>query len=98
MSDNNLSHSDQNGFTDLTEGVAEALADGRSHFQIVTRLVDNSQEKDNAADLVKTVDHHISSTPVKNERGEVASWLIWIGLLALINVLSYLFDWPFWVY
>ncbi len=25
-------------------------------------------------------------------------WLIWIGVLILINVLSYAFDWPFWVY
>lgn len=25
-------------------------------------------------------------------------WLIWIGALILINVLSYAFDWPFWIY
>jgi hypothetical protein len=26
------------------------------------------------------------------------SWLIWIGLLILINFLSWLFDWSFGVY
>ncbi len=25
-------------------------------------------------------------------------WLMWIGVLLLINFLSYVFDWPFWVY
>ena len=30
--------------------------------------------------------------------GGAMSWLIWIGLLGLINLLSWLFDWPFWIY
>jgi len=30
--------------------------------------------------------------------GGAMSWLVWIGLLILINVLSAIFDWPFWVY
>lgn len=30
--------------------------------------------------------------------GGAASWLIWIGLLLLVNFLSWAFDWPFWVY
>jgi hypothetical protein len=30
-------------------------------------------------------------------RGAVG-WLVFIGLLILINVLSYIFEWPFWVY
>lgn len=25
-------------------------------------------------------------------------WLVWIGLLIGINVLSWLFDWPFWIF
>lgn len=25
-------------------------------------------------------------------------WVIWIGLILLINFLSYLFNWPFWIY
>ncbi len=30
--------------------------------------------------------------------GDGAGWLIWIGILLLINLLSWIFDWPFWVY
>lgn len=25
-------------------------------------------------------------------------WLMWILILVVINILSYIFDWPFWVY
>ena len=25
-------------------------------------------------------------------------WLVWIGMLILINFLSWMFDWSFWIY
>ncbi len=25
-------------------------------------------------------------------------WVAFIGILLLVNLLSYIFDWPFWVY
>lgn len=28
----------------------------------------------------------------------VGGWLIFIGILLLINLLSWLFDWSFWIY
>lgn len=31
------------------------------------------------------------------EKGE-GNWLVWIGGLALINFLSWVFDWSFWLY
>jgi len=30
--------------------------------------------------------------------GGAAGWMIWVGILLLINLLSFLFDWPFWIY
>jgi hypothetical protein len=30
--------------------------------------------------------------------GGAGGWLVWIGLLILVNFLSWLFDWSFWVY
>jgi len=30
--------------------------------------------------------------------GGAVSWLIWIGILLLVNFLSWAFNWPFWVY
>ncbi len=35
---------------------------------------------------------------VEGEEQSGGGWLIWIGMLVLINMLSYVFDWPFWVY
>lgn len=26
------------------------------------------------------------------------SWLVWIGILLFVNLLSWIFDWSFWVY
>ena len=28
----------------------------------------------------------------------VSGWMIWIGLILFANLLSWLFDWSFWVY
>jgi len=25
-------------------------------------------------------------------------WLVWLALLGLVNLLSYIFDWPFWIF
>ncbi len=33
-----------------------------------------------------------------NEEGGGGGWLVWIGVLLFINLLSWVFDWPFWVY
>jgi hypothetical protein len=32
------------------------------------------------------------------ENNGCLGWLIWIGILLLINLLSWIFDWSFWVY
>ncbi len=35
----------------------------------------------------------------QNEEGAGApSWLIYILILGVINFLSWMFDWPFWIY
>ncbi len=33
-----------------------------------------------------------------SEGSGVPGWLIWVGVLIGVNVLSYVFDWPFWIY
>jgi len=35
---------------------------------------------------------------MSDEDGGGMGWLIWIGALILINVLSWAFDWSFWIY
>ncbi len=33
-----------------------------------------------------------------NKSGSIWSWVIWIGLILFFNLLSWIFDWSFWVY
>jgi len=28
----------------------------------------------------------------------LAGWGVFIGIIVLVNILSYVFDWPFWIY
>lgn len=35
---------------------------------------------------------------MSDEGGGCFGWVAWIGILLFINFLSWLFDWPFWVY
>ena len=32
------------------------------------------------------------------EGSPIARWLVWVGALVFLNLLSYWFNWPFWVY
>lgn len=34
----------------------------------------------------------------EGEGVNVGRWVLYIGVLVLLNVLSYAFDWPFWIY
>jgi len=38
------------------------------------------------------------TTPQVENDGGVPSWVFYVGGLILINLLSYLFDWGFWLY
>ena len=35
---------------------------------------------------------------MSDDSGGAGGWLVWIGVLLLINFLSWMFDWSFWVY
>ena len=37
-------------------------------------------------------------TKMSNGGSGVGGWVIWIGILVLVNVLSYFLDWGFWLY
>jgi len=34
----------------------------------------------------------------ESKGGGGGGWMVWIGILLLINLLSWAFDWSFWVY
>jgi hypothetical protein len=35
---------------------------------------------------------------MNEDSGGATGWLVWIGLLILINFLSWAFNWSFWIY
>ncbi len=44
------------------------------------------------------MNEHSYTAEEQSDSGSTGGWLTWIGLLLLVNFLSYVFDWPFWVY
>ncbi len=64
------------------------------------QLVENGWEKEDAEEFVGSIATQMAAarTRQKASGGGGTSWLIWIGLLLLINLLSYIFNWPFWIY
>ena len=35
---------------------------------------------------------------MESEEKKLPGWFVWIGLLLLINLLSWMFNWSFWIY
>ena len=53
------------------------------------------------------VDHHLCTIKFLNTKTKTMSeekesggfgWAIWIVVLIVVNLLSWIFDWPFWIY
>ena len=35
---------------------------------------------------------------MSNDEGRFPGWIVWIGILVIVNLLSWLFHWPFWIF
>lgn len=81
----------------FVHAVAEQLAAGVPKSEIVDQLVDSGWDEDDAKQLVRDIGSKVTTTG-SSGGGEGMGWLMWIGILVGVNVLSYLFDWPFWLY
>ena len=44
------------------------------------------------------VDNNSTHEEDDDNKGGCSSWMIYVGILLLINLLSWIFDWSFWVY
>lgn len=85
----------------LAELVADALAKGEDHEQIVGDLVSNGWDERSAKKFVRSVEQMMHAPQQQHHGGDEGGgfgWLIWIGVLILINGLSYVFNWGFWLY
>ena len=81
--------------------VAKALANGESRESVIADLTNNGWDPAEADDYVSTIEYHLSQAQHRQSSGgggEGMGWLLWIGGILLINLLSYLFGWGFWIY
>ena len=83
----------------LVNVVAQGLSNGESPDKMIQQLVDSGWEKSQAEDLVYSVNMQLAEAQSQQSGGgEGMGWLLWIGGILLINLLSYLFNWGFWIY
>lgn len=71
--------------------VAENLQEGQDPDEIIQQLVDNGWAEDDATGFVQSVQYQVEPVEEKSGGGGL-SWLIWIGVIILFRLLSYLFD------
>ena len=93
---------------DLPEIIARVQAaaeNGEPQSRVRMQLVQEGVDAETADVIIERVykptvplSRRHRSSASGSESGGGMSWLIWIGLLGLINLLSWLLDWPFWIY
>ena len=99
MAEDELSVEEQRQLAQL---VAKSLSEGRPPAEIVEQLVDSGWEPQAANEFVGSVVQYMAdsrraaSQPSGGSSGQ--QWLVWIAVLLIINFLSWLFGWPFWIY
>ena len=103
MSDEQLSLEDQQELDELAALVAKSLDEGEKHADISTQLVNHGWEQEAADEFVGRIALQLASAkhvPAQSNDsgGGAMGWLVWIGVILFINLLSWLFKWPFWIY
>ncbi len=74
---------------------------GVGDYEIEQELLMKGMNQEEAQKLIKFAKNGAkASAREMNEDGGsgIGGIFIWIGVLALVNILSYVFDWPFWIY
>jgi hypothetical protein len=79
----------------LIAAIASARAQGASHDQILTMLVETGVEREAANQLASRV---IGDVDFAASSEEIPRWVWYAGGLVLVNLCSAIFDWPFWIY
>lgn len=76
---------------ELTILVAENLQNGEDPDEIAQQLVENGWAEEDAIGFVDSIQYRIQPEEESSGGGGM-SWLIWIGIILLFRLLSYLFD------
>lgn len=74
--------------------------EGKDDYDIEQALLLKGLDQDEARKVISRANATtLSTSGKKEEKGNGAwGWLVWLGAIGLINLLSYLFDWSFWIY
>ena len=87
---------------DLAQLVAKSLGSGKTQIEVAQQLIDSGWESKPAHVFVGQIADAMAGgherQPAGRQGNGAQGWLIWIGILVGINVLSYLFNWGFWIY
>lgn len=94
MSDNT---EEQKAIEQVYAYVVEQKKAGKSDTAIQNELVDKGIEEETAKVFIDNANKLIAEHGGDESSG-ISGWLIWILILGGINLLSYIFDWPFWIY
>lgn len=76
---------------------------GKSDYEVEQALLMKNLNQEEAQIVIKQAHLAIRRSQQEgaqhgDEGSGVSGWLVWIGILILINILSAIFDWPFWIY
>ncbi|MEN0049270.1 MAG: hypothetical protein AAF806_19580 [Bacteroidota bacterium] len=95
----------------LFEAAKAMFLQGKSKADISDFLMDNGIPSKDANTMATNAylavrdqyvanQERLQATQYQSERsgGGVPSWAIYVGILLLINFLSYIFNWSFWIY
>jgi predicted acetyltransferase len=100
MADEEMTAEEEAAFEELVQHIAREIAGGTSPNDVVANMVENGWEEDDAREMVGSIAMRMSEAAAAQEEsgGGGGGWLLWIGIIIGINVLSYIFNWPFWIY
>lgn len=74
---------------------------GQTDLEIINALQEKGLDADSSKTVVDNLNNMIAERQAEIEEEEGGSgmgWLVWIGILILVNVLSFVFDWGFIIY
>jgi len=93
----NDQQSDEEILENIYAHAAELKKAGKSDFEIEQALIDLGLDRDAAKAVNQNLNVAIQQN-AEDESGGFPRWIIYLLILGGINVLSAIFDWPFWIY
>lgn len=93
---------DQQELNQLAHLVADSLTKGQKPTEVAQQLVNSGWEQADADGFVASIAAQLASAQRSATQssggGGGMGWLLWIGGILLINFLSWVFGWGFFIY